>query len=732
MKTSSTVLLSLILGSGLALAQNKPAQSQTDQKQGQTDQKTEQAPRVQIQVTPSDDVVQPLPMSTGTPAQDAKGTVAAPAQPKKTPDKAMAYYHYSLAHMYEELVAVYQRTEFANRAIEEYRLAIENDPKSEYLNAGLAELYAKTGRIRDAVLEAQDIIQRDPDNVDARRLLGRIYLRSLGDMQSGTQSQDILKKAIEQYEQIVRLQPKSVEDRLLLGRLYRINNDTKKAEEQFREAVKQEPNSEDALTTLAYLYNEGGDSKRALDLLNAVPEPERTGKMYSALGYTYEQEHDYKNAIAAYKKAIDQDKDNLDYLRSLAQNLMNDGQNDAALQQYRAIVEADPQDPQSYMRMAEIYRRNGQFDKALAALTSAQANIQDSLEVPYNKAVILQAQGKFDEATQILQNLVQKTDKPDGNYSTSEKNNRAIFLERLGGIYRDQNKTDLAAQTFKQMLLLGDDNVSRGYQELIETYRNAKQWPQATAAAQEAVQKLPNDRMLKLSLAQQLADNGQGDAALAEARKLLKGTPEDRETYLSLANIEARMKRWKEAEDDVNKALQLSTKDEERNYGLFIQASIMERQKKYDQAESIFRRLLDRDPNNAMVLNYLGYMLADRGTKLEESLTLLKKAIQLDPQNGAYLDSIGWAYFKSGQYDLAEENLRRAIDRTGNDPTVHDHLGDVYARTGRLKLAAAQWERAMDEFNKSVAADVDRDEVQKLSKKLESAKTKLAHQQGAK
>jgi tetratricopeptide (TPR) repeat protein len=125
-------------------------------------------------------------------------------------------------------------------------------------------------------------------------------------------------------------------------------------------------------------------------------------------------------------------------------------------------------------------------------------------------------------------------------------------------------------------------------------------------------------------------------------------------------------------------------------------------------------------------------MLADRGTKLDESLTLLKKAIQLDPQNGAYLDSIGWAYFKSGQYDLAEENLRRAIDRTASDPTVHDHLGDVYARTGRLKLAAAQWERAVDEFNKSVPTDVDHDELQKISKKLESAKVKLAHQQGAK
>ena len=86
--------------------------------------------------------------------------------------------------MYEELVSIYQSSEFANKAIEEYRLAIDNDPSSEYLNSGLAELYAKTGRIRDAVVEAQDIIKRDPNNLEARKLLGRIYLRGLGDLQA--------------------------------------------------------------------------------------------------------------------------------------------------------------------------------------------------------------------------------------------------------------------------------------------------------------------------------------------------------------------------------------------------------------------------------------------------------------------------------------------------------------------------------------------------------------------
>src|SRR5208282_3356564 len=100
---------------------------------------------------------------------------AQPAAKGKTPDRAAAYYHFALAHMYEEQVATYGRSELANKAIEEYRAAIDADPTSAYLTSGLAELYAKTGRIRDAVVEAQDIIKRNPNNLEARRLLGRIY-----------------------------------------------------------------------------------------------------------------------------------------------------------------------------------------------------------------------------------------------------------------------------------------------------------------------------------------------------------------------------------------------------------------------------------------------------------------------------------------------------------------------------------------------------------------------------
>lgn len=662
------------------------------------------------------------------PAQQAPAAKTTPEQPKadKKPDQAAAYYHFSLAHMYEEMMAMYGRSEFATKAIEEYRLAIENDPSSEYLNASLAELYAKTGRIRDAVLEAQEIIKRDPNNLEAHKLLGRIYLRSLGDLQPGTQSSEVLNLAIEQYQAITKIEPKNADNHLLLGRLYFLNKDAVKAESEFKSALSLDPNSEEAITNLAFLYNDEGANNKAADLLKTVPEGQRSAKIYSALGTTYEQQKDYKNAIASFRQALAMDKENLDAMRGLAQNLANDNQIDAALDEYRTIQDADPQDATAALRVAEIYRRQGKFDLAMENLKKAAALVQDSLEIPYNEALILEAQGKYEDAASVLQKLVAHP--LPANARAGDKSNRALFLERLGNVYREAGRPLLSLDTFRKIIDLGGDEAARGYQDVIDSYRDQKQWSEATKTAQEAVKKLPNDKGLKLTLAQQMADNGKADESVQLAKSVLKGGPEDRDSYIMLSQIYMRLKRWKDSEDAIAQAEKLATRPEEKEYIRFLQGSIYERQKKYDQAEQAFRQVLQQNPSNSMALNYLGYMLADRNSHLEEAITLIKKALDLDPQNSAYLDSLGWAYFRLGNYDQAEENLRRAADKTPNDPTVQDHLGELYARTNRFKLAAAHWERALDEWNKSVPADVDQQDVVRVTKKLESTKVKLAQQ----
>ena len=667
-------------------------------------------------------------------AQDkaAKPADTAPAPtPRKAPDRAAAYYHFALAHMYEEQVATYGRSELANKAIEEYRAAIEADPTSEYLTSGLAELYARTGRIRDAVVEAQDILKRDVNNLEARRLLGRIYLRSLGDMQSGNGSQSVLKLAIEQYEQIVKLQPDSMDDHLLLGRLYRLNNDLQKAENEFKTAIKLQPGSEEAVTTLAYLYNELGDTTRASQVLSAVPDAARSAKLYSALGYTYEQQKQYKNAIEAYRHAIELDRDNLDAIRGLAQNLLNDGQTDAALEQYKVIADANPEDAQTYVRIAEIYRKQGKYDTALDNLKKAETMVQDSIEVPYNISAIYQAQGRFDEAAQVLKDLLKKSEKPDpATYTAGEKSNRAVFLERLGTIYRDQGNNQAATDAFRQVIALGgDENVERGYQQIIDTWREAKEWQKATDAAKEAVQKLPNSRDLKMVLAAQQADMGNPDAAIKDVQSMLKGDAQDRAVYITLAQMNTRLKRYTDAEQALDKAEKLSTKQDDKEYIWFLRGSTFERQKRFAEAEVQFKKVIASDPQHAQALNYLGYMLADQNTKLDEAFGYIKRALDIDPTNGAYLDSIGWAYFRLGKYELAEESLVKASQKINTDPTVHDHLGDLYQKTGRLKLAATHWERALVEWNRTIAAEVDQTDIARVQKKLDSAKVKLAREE---
>jgi tetratricopeptide (TPR) repeat protein len=653
----------------------------------------------------------------------------------KTPDRAAAYYHFALAHMYEEQVATYGRSELANKAIEEYRAAIDADPSSAYLTSGLAELYAKTGRIRDAVVEAQDIIKKNPGNLEARRLLGRIYLRSLGDMQAGSGSESVLKLAIEQYEQIVRLQPDSMDDHLLLGRLYRLNNDLQKAESEFKTAVKLDAGSEEAVTTLAYLYNELGDTSRAAQVLSSVPNTQRSAKLYSALGYTYEQQKEYKNAIESYRHAIELDRDNLDAIRGLAQNLLNDGQADAALEQYKVIADANPEDAQTYVRIAEIYRKQGKFDLALDNLKKAESMVQDSFEVPYNIAAIYQAQGRYDEAIPIMRDLLKKSEKAEGKYSNGERSNRAVFLERLGTIYRDQGNYQAAIEPFREIVALGgDENIERGYQQIIDTWREAKEWQKATEAAKEAVQKLPKSRDLKMVLASQRADMGDAENALKDVRAMLKGnaSPDDRQVYITLAQMYTRLRRFSDAEQALDKAEQLSSKADDKEYVWFLRGSTLERAKRYPEAEQQFKKVLASDPDHASTLNYLGYMLADQNMKLDEALGYIKHAVDLDPSNGAYLDSLGWAYFRMGKYEQAEDSLLKASQKINTDPTVHDHLGDLYQKTGRLKLAATNWERALTEWNRTIAAEVDPADQARVQKKLDSAKMKLAREDGAK
>jgi tetratricopeptide (TPR) repeat protein len=261
--------------------------------------------------------------------------------------------------------------------------------------------------------------------------------------------------------------------------------------------------------------------------------------------------------------------------------------------------------------------------------------------------------------------------------------------------------------------------------QIIETHRMAKNMTVARQEADAAVKKFPKDRTVVTVHASLLADSGKTDQAVAELRGLMGGQ-RDRDTLLAISQIYEKGKKFKEEQSTLDEAEGVSVTKQEKQGVQFARGAMYERMKSFEAAESEFRKVLSTDPDNAGALNYLGYMLADRDVRLDEAQKLISRAVELDPQNGAYLDSLGWVYYRRNQLDQAEDNLRKALDRIGTDPTVHDHLGDVYAKEGKIREAITQWEASLKEWGATPASDADPQDVAKVTKKLESAKVKIA------
>ena len=340
----------------------------------------------------------PSSQPTSSPA-----TSAAADGSTQEPDRAQAYYHTALAGMYEDDAVSEGHPDEVTRAIEEYKLALDADPNSPELNDSLGDLYFRTGRVHDAEVTARNLLKTTPNDIDAHKLLGRIYLRELGEGQAAgstpASANNTLEQAIAEFEKIVSLQPRDVEDRMVLGQLYNVKHDAKKAEDEFKAAQAIEPDSEDVVLNLARMYAESGDMQHAVKVIEDVPEGERTPKMEFTLGAAYEQMKQPKDAIAAYKRAEDMEPGDPQTLDALGQALLNDNQLDEALKQYKDLAAADPDNNEALVHIAEIQRRQGHYEDALATIQKARKIDPSSLEAGYNEGMILDVLGRFDEAT---------------------------------------------------------------------------------------------------------------------------------------------------------------------------------------------------------------------------------------------------------------------------------------------------------------------------------------------
>jgi len=667
-----------------------------------------------------------------TPEPKSPNTVpplSSPAKQASSP-KAAAYYHFALGHLYEELAGVYgNRSDYVNKAIDNYRLAMKEDPTATFLVEDIADLYRAAGRIREAVEEAQDALKANPDDLNSRRVLARIYTQEIGDAQANHIDEGMVRRAIEQYKIVTEKDPKDIDSLVWLGRLERIAENSVDAEAAFKKVLAMDPENEDAITGLASVYSDRGDARTASGLLEKLTKKNPSARAYSILASDYESMHEYSLAADAYKKAIELDPSRVELKAALAQDEAAAGRYDDALKTYQEMADANPQDAQPYLGMAQIYREQKNFAQAHQMIDKAKELDPDDVDIRYSEVGLLEAEGKDQEAIAKLKELLDLT-AHRGN-GDAERNVRAKMLEQLGLLYREAQEYDLAIDTFRQLAEANPDLAGRSEAQIIDTYRLAKDYAKAQQESDAAAKKFPNDRILDEVRAQLFADEGKTDLAIAELKKLLDGK-NDRETYVAMAEVYQKGKNFSEMAKVLDAAEKLSQTKEDKVNVLFLRGAMYERQKQYDLAEKTFRQVIDLDPTSAEAMNYLGYMLADQNVRLQEAQDLIKRAVNLEPNNYAYLDSLGWVYYRLNRLDEAVQQLTRSLQIMSKDPTIHDHLGDVYFKQGKLKDAIAQWQSSLKEWSASSPADLEPDEVAKVQKKLDSARVRLAEEQDPK
>ncbi len=655
---------------------------------------------------------------------------AAAAQSGKSADvdqHAEAYYDFALGHYYQQEYEATSRSEDANRAIEFYKKAYALDPNSQQISEELAEIYFQSQHIPNAVQEAQSVIGKDPDNLPARRLLARIYVRMLGDMSDLSGQRDTLARAAEQYREIMRLDPADTDASLWLARLYRLQNDHDKAEVVLRTLLAREPENENAVEQLTQLLLDEGKSQEAIASLKGILDRAPTARLWDLYGDAYTQIHDLANAEKSYQNAAEAQPGDINHRRGLAQTLLNENKYPQALEQFRRLVEMDPDDPNNYLRLAEIYRQLMQLDKAEQNVLLAKQRAPGNLEVIYYESSIYQTQGRFDDAIRVLSDAVTAV-KTQSEFTPSRRRTLAILYQQLGQLYREVSNYNAAVNTFEEMLRLGPEEDRRARVMIIETYRAARDVPKALDASRKAIEAYPKDRAIRTTQALLLGENAQTDQAVSQLRQLLDGSAADFEIQLDIAQVNQQGHHWPEAEQAVHEAEKFAPQASDKETTGFLLGAIFERQKKYDQAEEQFRQVLKANPRNAAVLNYYGYILADRGIRLDEAADMIKRAVAEDPSNGAYLDSLGWVYFKQGKYSDAEESLRKAVSREGHDPTILSHLGDCYAKTGKDSLAEAQWQKSADEWRRVLPGEFEPDKLAEVEQKISALKRRLAQQ----
>jgi tetratricopeptide (TPR) repeat protein len=641
------------------------------------------------------------------------------AQAQRPNGQAQAQANDPIAEAYRQFLRAKQleADQDTDGAIDAYKRAMTLDPTAADLPASLAALYVETNRLPDAIASAETALKLDASNTDAHRALGTAYATmATAETRTPRQTrQEHLGKAIEHLQKAAERPglPADVNLRAMLARVYVLHGSYDKAIPLLAELVRQEPGWQDGPGLLVDAFASAGRTNDAIAWLEEhAPE---TPTLYATLADVFGREERWNEAGRAYERALEASPRNVDLRVRYATMLMNASGAEAAVKARTVLREAVAMrgtDERALYLLSQAERRAHDLD---ASEKTARRLIAQNGRNPrgyFALAEALEERQRYSDVVDALGPVV-----PTFRSGKASEFALGLILPHLGFAYQQLGRHEEAIATFEEAQKIAPKDLSiKGF--LIQAHVSAKRYGPALELARAARASNPDELRFARLEADVLRQSGKGDQALAVLEDVLRKRGDDPAAHLALAHGYVEASRGAQAVKVLQEAQLKFPADVTLPFEL---GAVFEKQKKYVDAEAAFKQALQRNPEHAPTLNYLGYMLADRGERLSESVDYIKRALAIEPANGSYLDSLGWAYFKNGQLQLAEEHLRRAAEQLILNAVVQDHYGDVLIRLGRVQDAIDAWGRALS----GDTEDLDRSVI---DRKVRSAKQKLPKQ----
>lgn len=560
-------------------------------------------------------------------------------------------------------------------ALAAFERAAAAAPASAHIRAEIAALHLRQNQIAAAEKAARAALALDADSTEAHRVLGLVL--------SG--QPDRMTEAVTHLEQVMAT-PTGATDvslQFTLGRLYLITGSAAKAVDLLTKIVEEQPFLMQARMTLVQALTSSGRGEEAIDLL--APVAGTDPRLNTTLAQLLTRAGRVREAADALGRAATANPGNREAQMQYAAALLATGSKDDARKALGAVgplIERNGRDTGALYLQAQALRRVGDV---FAAERAARAMLAVDPKSPAGTSALAQALGQSRRYTDVINTVETFVAGPGRGQDV------ASLLSYLSTAYQALGQHDKAIDALKRAKAAdAEDETLDLY--LVQAYLTARRYTDAAALAETGQKAAPDDLRYTMLQARARFLAGDRPAALSLLERAVEAKPGHLELQLSLAELYGQAGR-------VDDGLAVLAKADARFPGAdaiaFRRGAVLGEAKRHVEAEQVFRGIIEKNPKNADALNYLGYMLADQGRNLDEAVDLVTRALAEDEDNPSFLDSLGWAYFKKGDYVQADRYLSRASDALPTNSVVQDHYGDVLARLGRQKEAALAWEKAL-------------------------------------